>query len=56
MTKDDQEFKKGDDVTWKSHGQTVHGTVEGKITEKTEAAGRTVDGAPARRTTTDETY
>ena len=42
---DDENFKKGDDVTWKSHGQNVHGTVEQKITERTEAAGRTVDAS-----------
>ena len=35
-------FRKGDKVTWRSHGATVPGTVEGKITERTEAAGRTV--------------
>ena len=32
----------GDHVTWKSHGGTAEGTVEKKITEDTEAAGRTV--------------
>ncbi len=37
-----KDLKKGDDVTWRSHGQTVHGTVEQKITERTETAGRTV--------------
>ena len=42
---DDENFKKGDKVTWSSHGQTVHGTVEGKITSRTEAAGRTVDAS-----------
>ena len=34
--------KKGDHVTWSSHGQTVEGTVERKITSDTEASGRTV--------------
>jgi hypothetical protein len=38
----DRSFKKGDEVEWKSHGQTVRGTVEEKITHSTEAAGRTV--------------
>ena len=38
--------KKGDHVAWKSHGETVHGTVEQKITERTEAAGRTVAASP----------
>lgn len=36
------EFRKGDHVTWTSHGGTAEGTVEEKITEDTEAAGRTV--------------
>ena len=36
------DLKKGDHVTWKSHGGTAEGTVEKKITEDTEAAGRTV--------------
>ena len=36
------EFSKGDKVEWQSHGTTVRGTVEGKITSDTEAAGRTV--------------
>ncbi len=39
---DDKKLTKGDDVTWRSHGQTVHGSVEKKITSETEAAGRTV--------------
>ncbi|OBH53598.1 DUF2945 domain-containing protein [Mycobacterium sp. E2479] len=37
-----KEFSKGDKVEWQSHGTTVRGTVEGKITSDTEAAGRTV--------------
>ena len=41
----DENFTKGDDVTWKSHGQNVHGTVEQKITKRTEEAGRTVDAS-----------
>jgi len=36
------ELKKGDAVTWKSHGGTAEGTVEKKITEETEAGGRKV--------------
>ncbi len=36
------EFKKGDRVTWQSHGSTAEGTVEKKITSDTEAAGRQV--------------
>ena len=42
MSKD---LGKGDSVTWQSHGQNVHGTVEKKITERTSAAGRTVDAS-----------
>lgn len=38
----DDEFHKGDRVSWKSHGGTAEGTVEERITEDTEAAGRTV--------------
>ena len=38
----DDSFKKGDRVTWKSHGGTAEGKVEKKITEDTEAAGRQV--------------
>jgi hypothetical protein len=36
------DIKKGDHVSWKSHGGTAEGTVEKKITEDTEEAGRTV--------------
>ncbi|TFV53374.1 DUF2945 domain-containing protein [Blastococcus sp. TF02A-35] len=36
------EPKKGDHVTWSSHGNEVEGTVERKITSDTEASGRTV--------------
>ena len=42
MANDEKDLKKGDKVTWNSHGQQVHGTVEQKITKETEAAGRTV--------------
>jgi hypothetical protein len=37
-----QEFKKGDQVEWSSHGGKAVGEVEEKITERTEAGGRTV--------------
>ncbi|MEV6846772.1 DUF2945 domain-containing protein [Actinoplanes sp. NPDC051411] len=40
------EFGEGDHVRWRSHGEVVHGTVEKKITERTSAAGRTVDASP----------
>jgi hypothetical protein len=37
-----QDFSKGDHVSWKSHGGEAEGTVQKKITEDTEAAGRKV--------------
>lgn len=40
------EFRKGDKVQWSSHGSTVTGTVEEKITADTETAGRTVRASP----------
>jgi hypothetical protein len=46
MGNDEKSLDKGDEVTWKSHGQNVHGTVEQKITKRTSAAGRTVDASP----------
>ena len=36
------DYEKGDDVTWTSHGQEVEGTVKRTITSDTEAAGRKV--------------
>lgn len=36
------ELKKGDKVTWRSHGSEASGTVEEKITEDTKAAQRQV--------------
>jgi hypothetical protein len=36
------DIKKGDHVQWKSHGGTAEGKVKDKITEDTEAGGRTV--------------
>ncbi|MET9390816.1 DUF2945 domain-containing protein [Streptomyces sp. NPDC006624] len=38
--------RKGDKVAWSSHGSTAEGKVEREITERTEAAGRTVDASP----------
>jgi hypothetical protein len=38
-------FRKGDKVEWNSHGGTARGTVEKKITSRTEEAGRTVDAS-----------
>ena len=46
-----QEFSKGDHVSWKSHGGEAEGTVQKKITEDTEAAGRTVRAPPTTRST-----
>jgi plastocyanin len=40
------EFKKGDEVEWKSHGSTTHGEVVEKITKDTKAAKRTVKASP----------
>ena len=36
------DIKKGDKVEWSSHGSKTTGKVEKKITDRTEAAGRTV--------------
>lgn len=38
----EDELHRGDSVTWKTHGTTTSGTVEKKLTDDTEAAGRTV--------------
>ncbi|MEU6404885.1 DUF2945 domain-containing protein [Streptomyces sp. NPDC046985] len=49
MAKDDSRGKqpaKGEKVTWRTHGSETSGTVEKKITRRTEAAGRTVDASP----------
>jgi hypothetical protein len=46
MTKANKSLKKGAQVTWRSHGENVHGTVQRKITKRTEAAGRTVAASP----------
>lgn len=40
-----ESFRKGDKVEWNSHGSTAIGTVERKITSRTQAAGRTVDAS-----------
>lgn len=37
-----KQFRNGDKVDWTSHGSTVTGTVEEKITSDTKTAGRTV--------------
>ncbi|WAL98398.1 DUF2945 domain-containing protein [Streptomyces sp. Je 1-369] len=41
----EKKLRKGDQVSWKSHGQTVPGKVKKKITESTEAAGRHVNAS-----------
>ena len=46
MAEDEKPLHSGDKVTWRSHGNEVHGTVDKKITKRTEAAGRTVDASP----------
>jgi hypothetical protein len=54
----DRQFRKGDKVEWKSHGQDVTGTVEGKITDDEKAAGRKVRPSkdePQYRVTSDKT-
>ncbi|KAA0940231.1 MULTISPECIES: hypervirulence associated TUDOR domain-containing protein [Streptomyces] len=38
----EKKLKKGDQVSWSSHGQTVPGKVKKKITGTAEVAGRTV--------------
>jgi hypothetical protein len=35
-------FKKGDKVSWKSHGGTAHGVVEKKLTAETHIKGHKV--------------
>lgn len=42
---DGEHLRKGDEVTWSSHGSRTEGEVENKITKRTEAAGRTVDAS-----------
>ncbi|MFH8799247.1 DUF2945 domain-containing protein [Streptomyces sp. NPDC017936] len=41
-----RKLEKGDEVAWESHGGRAEGEVEKEITERTEAAGRTVDASP----------
>ena len=40
------DFKKGDEVTWKSHGGEAHGTVEKKQTSPTDIKGHHVAASP----------
>ncbi|MFD3548100.1 DUF2945 domain-containing protein [Streptomyces sp. NPDC058655] len=39
------EPRRGDEVAWQSHGHEVTGKVKKKITDRTRAAGRTVDAS-----------
>ena len=41
-----EEFKKGDKVTWKSHGGDAHGIVEKKQTSRTTIKGHVVAASP----------
>jgi hypothetical protein len=41
-----EDFERGDEVEWSSHGGTAGGHVEKKITKRTKAAGRTVAASP----------
>lgn len=53
-----ENLSKGDKVTWKSHGETVRGTVEEKITDDQKTAGRQVRASkddPQYRVTSDKT-
>ncbi|MGA8211620.1 MAG: DUF2945 domain-containing protein [Nocardioidaceae bacterium] len=43
---DDKDLSSGDKVAWKSHGGTAKGEVKERITQDTEAAGRTVRASP----------
>ncbi|MCO5994139.1 hypervirulence associated TUDOR domain-containing protein [Actinoallomurus rhizosphaericola] len=46
MAKEKKKLHKGDHVSWRSHGGEARGEVEEEITERTEAAGRTVAASP----------
>ncbi|MFJ6700566.1 DUF2945 domain-containing protein [Streptomyces sp. NPDC091272] len=41
----EKKLAKGDDVSWRSHGQKVDGSVTRKIEKRSSAAGRTVDAS-----------
>jgi DUF2945 family protein len=58
MAMSERSFRKGDQVSWTSHGQTVKGTVQQKITDDTHAAGRAVRASkkdPQYRVTSNNT-
>jgi hypothetical protein len=41
-----EQLKKGDDVSWKSHGGTAHGTVEKKVTSSTKIKSHVAKATP----------
>lgn len=41
-----KQLKKGDQVSWKSHGGTAHGTVEKKVTSSTTIKSHTARATP----------
>ncbi|WBB80093.1 DUF2945 domain-containing protein [Micromonospora sp. WMMD882] len=41
-----RKFRRGDHVSWASHGGRGHGVVTGEITERTRVRGRTVAASP----------
>jgi hypothetical protein len=41
-----EQFRKGQEVEWSSHGSTTQGKIEEEITSDTEAAGRKVKASP----------
>ena len=41
-----RQLKRGDDVSWKSHGGTAHGKVEKKVTSSTRIKGHTAQATP----------
>ena len=51
-------LKSGDEVSWHSHGHTVHGKVKKELTSRTKSAGRVVDASeeePQYRVRSDKT-
>lgn len=45
MAKRRKDLSAGDDVSWRSHGHRVEGSVTRKVDGRTEAAGRKVDAS-----------
>ncbi len=42
----EQSFRRGDHVSWASHGGRGHGVVQDLITERTRVRGRNVNASP----------